>query len=376
MQETKSRIAGRPPVPGADPLNVVHMTSEYWPLAQTGGLAGAVTGLAKAQAARGMQVTVVLPLYRTVRRSGLELVPHGEPFEVVLDATRETVRLFRVCGDPDGPRVFLIQHERSFDRAELYGEDGADYEDNLYRYALFCRAALAVLPDLVDHPMVLHAHDWHAALAPIFLKSSLAGVDGYDGIATVFTAHNAGFQGQFSAGALGSVGLAGTPDLVWNGALNLLRGGVSRSDMTTTVSPTHETELRTPEGGFGLHELFTSLGGRLVGILNRVDFERWNPETDPHLPARYCQTDLTGKRPCKTALRREYGLPHASGTPIVAMSARLVAQKGMDLVMQVIHDFLSEAQFVFLGRGEERFETALRDVMRDAPLQVAVPLDR
>jgi len=141
-----------------------------------------------------------------------------------------------------------------------------------------------------------------------------------------------------------------------------------------TVSPTHARELRTREGGFGLQETFTALGERLVGILNGIDLEVWNPETDPQIPARYSAADLAGKRHCKAALQRAYGLPQRSDTAVFAMGARLVAQKGFDIILADNSPLTPDAQFVFLGAGEERYARALAELAAAAPDRVGVEL--
>lgn len=349
---------------GIVPPDVVHLVAEYWPFVRTGGLAEAVSGLAATQHRTGSRVSVFLPLHRGARRTAGDLVPVGEPFHVQVGPRLEAARLLRQASPAPGPSVYFVDHPAFFDREGVYGEEH-DYPDNHIRFAFFCLAALQVLPILhPDRPVVVHAHDWHTALAPIYLRTTFAGSPVHDRAASVLSVHNAGYQGHFPARALEDLGIpASLYDwrfLEWYGRANLLKGGLVFTDMATTVSPTHAFELRTEAGGFGLHEVFVGLRDRLVGILNGIDLEHWNPETDPYIPARYSRDDLSGKATCKAAIQRDYNLPQAPSIPVVAMAARLVHQKGLDLILgsRVVHEE-SAVQFVFLGTGEAKYQRAL-----------------
>ncbi|MBI4419362.1 MAG: glycogen synthase, partial [Gemmatimonadetes bacterium] len=359
---------------------VVHLTAEYWPYARTGGLGEAVEGIARGQAASKVRTLALLPLYRVVRESGIPLEPYGAPQAVAVGPATESVRLWRLAQRADGaPAVLFVDHPPSFDRAGIYGEAGADYPDNARRFALFGRAVLQALSQLAKPPIVLHAHDWHTALAPVYLRSQLAGDRFYDRVASVLTVHNAGFQGHFARESLDEVGL---PDslydwrwLEWFGRVNWLKGGLAFADFATTVSSTHAHELRTEVGGFGLHEAFIALKDRFVGILNGIDVDIWDPAIDPHIPRTYTVDDLSGKQRCKAALQRAYGLPQRARTPLLGMSARLVSQKGLDLILGAHFLWAADAQFIFLGTGEERYESALREIAAAVPDQVAVETD-
>ena len=323
--------APRPPAPAAERIGVVHLTAEYWPFARTGGLGEAVSGLASFQAAVGMPTTVVLPLYRQVRETAPNLERAGPPFTVTLGDRTETAWLYRVQdGAAGGPHVFFIEHPDFFDRAGIYGDDTGDYPDNALRSAFFSAAALTVLPQIAPEAQVLHAHDWHTGLAPVYLRTVFAGEPLHRRLGTVLSVHNAGFQGHFPAETLAALGLPGelyNPQVFeWYGRMNILKGGLTFADLAVTVSPTHARELLTPEGGFGLQEKFTELGDRVVGILNGIDPVVWNPATDPHITATYSIDELAGKRRCKAALQRAYGLPQRAHAPLFGMSARLVAQ--------------------------------------------------
>jgi starch synthase len=357
------------------PIAVVHLTAEYWPLARTGGLGEAVNGLATFQAAVGQPTAVVLPLYRAVRNTAPDLERLG-PFGVTLGLRTEQAWLYRIPEADAGPQVFLIEHPEFFDRDGIYGADDADYPDNARRFAFFCLAALTALPQIAPAADVLHAHDWHTALAAVYLRKAFAGQPFHDRIATVVSVHNGGFQGHFPPSTMADLGLS--PELYtsdvfeWYGRMNILKGGLAFCDLAVTVSPTHAQELRTPEGGFGLHDTFIGLGDRLVGILNGIDPRAWNPATDSVIAAPYSASNLSGKRRCKAALQGVCGLPQSPRTPVFGMSARLVAQKGLDIVLG--SDLLSvdDAQFIFIGSGERRYERALAALALAAPHRIAV----
>ena len=358
----------------ASPSGVVHLTAEYWPLARTGGLGEAVNGLASFQAQSGAAVAVVMPLYRMIRDKVPALERVGPSFTVTMGARTEEAWLYRVPGD-SGPRIFLIEHPGYFDRAAIYG-DGPDYPDNARRFAFFSLAAVAALPQIAPEARVLHAHDWHTALAPVYLRTMFGSRPYFRDLATVVSVHNAGFQGHFPPETMADLGLpAELYDwrvFEWWGKMNVLKGGLAFADAAVTVSPTHARELCTAEGGFGLHDVFSGMGDRMYGVLNGIDAASWNPETDAHLAATFTSSDLAGKRRCKAALQRAYGLPEEPHTPLFAMSARLVSQKGLDLVIGGNLLLRPDAQFIFLGAGERRYHDQLAAIADRAPDRVAV----
>lgn len=370
-----AKARARAPSRADSPLTVVHVTAEYWPVAQIGGLAEAVHGLAAHQWLGGAQVVAIVPFYRGVREAGLALEVLGPPMRVRVGRRDEQVRVLR-WARPGEPDVLFVDHPPSFDRPGVYGDGGADYPDNAHRFAAFSLAALRLLPDLAAGPLVLHAHDWHAALALVYLRTLYEGVAPYCRMSAVLSVHNAGYQGHFPPESVTAVGLpADTYEwrrLEWYGRANWLKGGMAYADAIVTVSPTHAGELRTPVGGFGLHEAFAGLGDRFVGILNGIDGEVWNPATDPLIEQRFSATDQTGKRQCKAALQQELGLATEPRTPLAVMSARLVAQKGFDLVLGGPVERFPDVQFAFLGRGEERYEAGVGVLMQRFPARVVL----
>ena len=366
--------------------SVVHLAAELGPYARTGGLGEAVASLAAFQAASGIPTSIIMPLYRKARQRAGDLVPVGEPFVVHVGYRTEQAQLFTKpdaeppAGWPERrtkprPRVYFVHNAHYFDREGIYGE-GGDYPDNARRFAFFCAAALAALPRIARGPIILHCHDWHTALAPIYLRTWYAEHPFHRHVAPVMSVHNAGYQGHFPRQTMDDIGLPWSlfnfNQLEWYGQVNLLKGGMTFADAVMTVSRTHANELRTPDGGFGLHTAFLALRDRFVGIVNGIDQKIWDPETDKNIAANYSVSDQSGKAVCRAALQREHGLPEREGVPIFGMSARLVAQKGLDLILADTGLFTLDAQFIFLGAGERRYVDALNRARAQWPDKVRV----
>jgi starch synthase len=293
-----------------------------------------------------------------------------EPLEGILEVpmwfghARARVRLARL------PRsqvpVYVIEHHGYFDRPHLYGPSTEPFRDNLERFAFLSRAALELTKALGWIPDVIHAHDWQTALAPVYVDT-VEWARPLHGSATVYTIHNMAYQGVFDEGALSVTGLGRehyhARELEHFGTLNLVKAAFFRSTMLSTVSPTYAREIQTGAFGCGLDGVLAERSADLVGILNGIDVDAWNPATDPHLAARFDAGDLTGKTVCKAALQQEAGLPIRPEVPVLGLIARLVPQKGIDVLAHALDRVLDwDVQLVMLGSGEpeaERFLTAL-----------------
>jgi starch synthase len=369
-------------------VSVVHLTAELAPIARTGGLGEVVASLSAYQAAAGMNVAIVMPLYRQIRQQFPDIEPIGDPFVTYVNYRAHGAQLYRLPdadaaavigmrGGATPPSVYFIDNRDFFDRDGIYADDRVGtYTDSARRYAFFCAAAMQILPRIAPAPVLLHAHDWHAALALAYLRTWYAGSSYHCDVSSVITVHNAAYQGHYSPDTLIDVGLS--PSLYnftqfeWYGRVNLLKGGMAFADAVTTVSPTHAEELRTPEGGFGLHENFQLKGDRFVGILNGIDQTRWDPMNDPYIAAPYSREDLVNKAACREALQRELGLAVRADVPIFVMTARLVQQKGLDLILENPWIFNADAQWVFLGNGDRNFVDGLRALAARHPERVYV----
>jgi len=360
-------------------VSVVHIVAELAPFARTGGLGEAVKSLAEFQSASGIPTAIIMPLYRQVHAVAPNLEQVGEPFTVQIGPQPEQARLWQITPDRrvrGRPRVYFVDHPHFFDRPGLYGENGYDYPDNPRRYAFFSLAALTAVQRIAPNaPVILHAHDWHAALASVYLRTYFMSDPFYRQIRTVLSVHNAGFQGQYPTRTMVDVGLPWElftfRHLEWYGRMNFLKGGLTFSDMVTTVSPTHAHELRTPFGGFGLHDTFIGLRDRFVGIVNGIDQRVWDPATDKQITTHYTADTLDVKKKCKASLQRAFGLKQRASIPIFAMSARLTYQKGLELILGYNDYFALDGQFLFLGAGDPRYMEELTELAGRAPGRIA-----
>ncbi len=364
------------PLIDAESPTVVHLSAEYYPYARTGGLAEAAWGLHRFQHRRGIPTTAIVPLYRAARKHVRNLQPLGEPYTLYFGARAETFQVLREFDPASETPTCFIQHDGFFDRDGIYGERGQDYPDNHRRFSGFAAAAIAALPRITSGPVLLHAHDWHCGLAPVYLRHWWGGDRWFDRIPVVLSVHNAGYQGHFGAEIMPDLGLPWSlftlDRLEWYGKTNFLKGGLTHTDVATTVSPAHSKELRTPDGGFGLQDVFQAMGDRFTGVLNGIDLDTWNSRTDPHIAAPYSRADLSGKAVCKADMQRRFGLPLDPDITLIALAGRMVTQKGLELVVDNEALFDRRAQFVFLGSGERRFEDKLFRLQATMPERVAV----
>lgn len=364
-----------PLIDGEAPM-LVHLAAEYYPYARTGGLAEAAWGLHRDQHRRGLSTMAIVPLYRSAHAHLRNLEQVGEPYTLRFGNREEQFRLFRERNPASETPVCFIEHAGYFDRPGIYGERGADYPDNHLRYSAFAAAAVAALRRLTDGPVVLHSHDWHAALAPVYLRTWFRNDPWYARIPLVMSIHNGGYQGHFPAAVMPELGIDWkyfTHDhLEWYDKVNFLKGGLTFTDMATTVSPTHAVELRTAAGGFGLQEVYQWLGDRFTGVLNGIIAAEWNPAHDKYITSPYSSNTLDDKRANKAVTQRRFGLPENPFIPLVGHAGRIVTQKGLDLIVRNHALFQLSAQYVFLGSGEKRFEDDLAHLRAAMPHRIGV----
>ncbi len=353
------------------------VASEVHPFAKTGGLAEVTGALSDALARLGHRVTVLLPRYRGVDIGGGEgrpaTIPMGWRGQDVTFYSREL---------RDGVTAVFVDAPELFDRESLYGTGGQDYPDNAWRFAVFSRAALEYVRLRGERPSAIHAHDWQAGLVPVYQKILLSGDPVVGGVPTVLTIHNLAFQGIFPANALTTAGLGwdvfNVEAMEYWGQISYLKGGINFSDTITTVSPTYAREIVQPDAGFGFEGILARRSADLVGILNGIDIDRWNPSGDEYLPAGYSAGDLSGKAQVKRALFEACGLPtedDAMRRPAIGLISRLTGQKGFDLI-SAAQDGLMEldANWVMLGSGERRYEEEWRALAARHPNRVAATI--
>lgn len=340
-------------------MRILQLASEAVPFAKTGGLGDVVGALTRHLAAAGHEVDLILPYYRVI--AATERADDRRPAVRFAPSELGTAGEGRLVSGPplDGARTWFVDVPELFDRDGLYGAGGADHPDNLLRFAAFVRAALLAAQRLELAPDVVHCHDWQTALAPVWLA-------GADAAPTVFTIHNLAYQGWFPAADRMSSDVAPGEGLRLPGAadLHLLRVGLTSADQVTTVSPTYASEILQPEFGFGLDELLRGLDPPVVGILNGIDTDVWNPADDPYLPDGWQVEDVFGKRSARAALAEIFGIDAPAGVPVFGLVSRLVEQKGLGLLEELrprIADW-RDARFVLLGTGETRYERLLEEL--------------
>ncbi len=342
-------------------MNLCHVASELAPLAKTGGLGDVVAALGRALHQRGHDVRVFLPFYSRIDTTGLSVVPVDFLPEVPvrLGERRLAFRGFTTRLPGSDLAVYLIDCPPLYHRGGIYDAAG----DEHLRFAFLTRAALECCQRMGFAPQVLHCHDWHAALGPLYLKTTYAWDRLFARTRSVLTIHNVGYPGTFPRRVLEELGLAGEAarfhqeDLAL-GRVSFLATGILHADLLTTVSPTHAREIQTPEYGMGLDPLLRARASSLVGILNGVDHGEWDPRVDPWLSFHYSGEDLDGKRKSKRVLLEGLALPHGDEVPTLGVVTRLVYQKGIDLMLDPLPRFLEsrDLRLVALGSGEARYE--------------------
>jgi starch synthase len=354
-------------------LSVLHIASEASPFVKTGGLADVCAALPRALARAGVRTSLVIPRYRAIDPRKHSLARRLLPLRVPLGDRTEEVILHEGRLPGGHVDVTLVDHPL-FDREGIYGEGGHDYPDNARRFALLGRAALEIAHRADRWPDVVHGHDWQGALGIFYARRGA--VPGRPVPATVLTIHNLAFQGLAPRAVVEELGLGWdifTPEVgEFFGQLNLLKLGIAFADRLTTVSPRYAREICTSEQGAGLDGFLRERRSRLAGILNGIDTEIWDPERDPLLPVRYDGTDRLGKAACKAALQREVGLPVRASVPVFGQVSRLTEQKGYTLINECAEELAKlDAQVVFLGNGERRFEDMLSGLARRHPARIA-----
>jgi starch synthase len=349
------------------------VASEVHPFAKTGGLADVLGALPRALVKLGHHVDVVMPRYRGVSVGS----PIGQ-ITVTLGGQIDTVDITAV--NSDGVRIAFVSHPAYFDREYLYGAPSRDYPDNPERFAFLCQAALTWASSTSERYDVVHAHDWQAGLVPLIARRSIPTWRGDSRPATIFTIHNLAYQGVFDASWLPRLGLGWDlmrlDGLEYWSRISFLKGGIVFSGLITTVSPRYAEEIQTPELGFGFDGILRSRSSDLVGILNGIDYDQWDPERDLNLPVPFSASKMAGKAAAKRRVLETFGLPRtpdARRRPLVAMISRLVDQKGFDLLSEISDTLpVLGASFVLLGTGEPRYEAQWRDLAARYPNRIGV----
>lgn len=358
------------------PLHVTMAASEATPFVKSGGLADVAGSLSRALERLGLRISLIVPCYRSVLQGPFQIEDTGIRFTVpVSDRMEAGSLLYTTLGN--AITVYLVQADRYFDREGLYGTADGDYPDNAERFVFFSRAVLEVLK--ANPPDILHAHDWQAALSVAFLRADPGRYQQLSSTRTVFTVHNAAYQGIFWHLDWHLLNLDYgffTPRyLEFHGKINFLKSGLVFADAITTVSPSYAEELRTPEQGWGLDGVFRERADSLTGILNGIDDDAWNPRSDPFIARTYDSDSLAEKKACKADLQRAFSLPEDPDVLLVGMVSRLASQKGFDLLQKALVALLRRPlQFVLLGSGDRRYQDLFTNAARAHPQKVGVKI--
>lgn len=341
----------------AESRKILFLSAEVAPFAKTGGLGDVGGSLPKALKALGHDVRVVMPAYMAVENGRFPNIT-SLPIQLNVPTGSGNIPCGVFKGVLPGSEVpiYFIAQWNLFKRDNIYG-----YWDDPYRFAFFSRAALELARVLKWKPDVVHGHDWHTGAAIAWLATAGAGDPFFANTPTVFTIHNLAIQGNTNWHIFDYLGIL-THSLAEEayGEVNLIARGIYHATMVNTVSPTYALEIMTKEGGAGLDGLLRHRAYDLHGILNGIDFDEWNPETDPNLVAPFSADDVNGRLQNRRALQARLGLPQIDNIPLVAMVSRLTWQKGLDIIGPVLHQlmngFSGEAQFVVLGTGDGQYE--------------------
>jgi starch synthase len=359
-------------------MNISLISSEVAPFAKTGGLADVAGALPKYLAGLGAGVKVFLPYYRAVRTRSPEfgIRPVLPSVEMDWSGRRESFAVWE--SRRDGLSVLFIDKPEFFDRDELYGTSAGDFPDNGERFGFFSRACLEAMKGLAYRPDVIHAHDWQSALVLAYKRFRYGADPFFAGTKALFTIHNLGYQGLFGQEILERVGLPASlfrmEDLEFYGRVNFLKAGILYSDAVNTVSVRYSQEIQTEEFGCGLDGLLRSRSAVLSGVLNGVDYAAWDPQTDPHLAARYGPGDLRGKSLCRQDLLGAMGL-RVKSVPVAGMVTRLASQKGLDILVEALDDLLHAGiVLVILGTGDEAIEKSLSTAVGRHPARLGLCL--
>jgi starch synthase len=336
---------------------ILVVASEAVPFSKSGGMGDVCGALPKALRKLGHDARLVIPRYWSVNRDLFHANGRVLPMGVRMGIGEVWCGILEA--DFEGVPVYFIEHEGYFGRAGFYDDGIREYDDNAERFGFFSRACIQLCLTMGFQPDIIHSNDWQTALVPAYLKIWELGNPYFGRTSSVFTIHNIAYQGVFPSRSYPFLGLGEenfTESKFENyRRINFMKGAIFYADAVTTVSPTYAEEILRNPGASGLAPYLERRRADIYGVLNGADYEHWNPETDPLIPARYSAGDLGGKRICKKELQKEFLLGQDPDIPIIGVVTRFCHQKGFQLLVPIIESIVSQmrVQFVFLGNGEK-----------------------
>ncbi len=346
-------------------MKIVMCASEVVPFAKTGGLADVAGALPLALEELGHEIKIVIPRYKAIQDTKFNIARLSKDIS------------FSVIGK--NIKVYFIENEAYFNRDSLYGDKAGDYKDNLDRFSYYCKRVLGLLKEINFKPDVIHVHDWQASLIPVYLKALYAKDPFYKGIKTMLTIHNIGYQGLFPKEQFPNLGLDwslfNVEGLEFYDKINILKGGMVFSDVITTVSPTYSKEIQTKEFGFGLEGVLNNRRSSVFGILNGLDYNIWNPQTDKFIAKNFSVNDPAGKLKDKEDLQSFCKLPLKNDVPLFGIVSRLAEQKGFDILAEAIEKICTmHLQLVILGTGDLKYHILLEEMVKKYPKVISLHL--
>ncbi len=363
----------------ANKLKILLVSSEVVPFAKTGGLADVAGALPVALEKLGHEVCVAMPKYGTIDAAKWNFSGEIMAFDVTLGNDSKTA-IIRKGNLPDSNvTIYFIQNDEYFNRKELYGESGQDYEDNAQRFAFFSMAVLTMLKNLNWQPDIIQCNDWQTALIPTYLKTVLNADDFFNKIKTLYTIHNLAYQGSFSKYKIFVIGLNwdyfNSNSVEFYDNINFMKAGLIYSDKLSTVSEGYSQEIQTSEFGCGLEGVLKFRRNDLYGIINGIDYNVWNPETDEYIIKNFSVKNTTGKTACKKDLQKICNLPVGAAVPLIGIISRLADQKGFDLIAEVIDQIMAlDLQIVLLGTGDPKYHSLFNEIGAKYPKKIGVNL--
>lgn len=353
-------------------MKVLYAASEALPFAASGGLADVAGSLPQALRKRLIGCRVVMPLYDTIKQELRDTMKFVTNISVPVAWRRQYCGIFEA--KYGGVTYYLLDNEYYFKRGSLYG-----HYDDAERFAFFSRAILEIIPHIDFKPDIIHCNDWQTALTPLYYSTIYATQPGYENIKTVFTIHNIQYQGVYGKELIDNVvGLDYSQKnlIEYDDTVNFSKAAIECANAVSTVSPSYAKEILDPWYSHGLDTILKERSFKLRGILNGIDVENYNPETDKDIFKNYSAEKMTGKATNKRELQKFFGLPEKKDTPVMGMVSRLVSHKGLDLCKAVLDELLAttDIQLVILGSGDTEYEDFFRGLAARFPEQVGLCL--